>query len=252
MREWINTVIELIRIDLLQFFRNRMVVVSTMLTSVSMVIAFGVGMNRAPGFDNYPGSYFDFIYPGILAMGVMFSCTYTIGYTFIVDRHRRTIEDIVLSPTSYLGFLLGRIFGMTVKSSLQFILVVITGTLIFDIPIRHPLLMLYTFLVSAIFFGGLGIIVATVTNEISFAGLINLALIPLTQFGGIFFPLDNFGPLGGLTGCMPLAAHVKAFRCALGKAPHDSLLPNVVIGIYAILILTAAVLKFKRHVEKSL
>ncbi len=242
-------IVELVRVDLIEFFRSKLVVASTMLTSVSMVFAFGIGVRNVSvfGLDDY----FTFLFSGIVALGIMFSCTYTIGYSFIVDRGKRTIEDIVLSPISYTGFILGRLIGMSIKSSLQLVAVLIVGVLLFNMTEVNLPVLLMAFLTEAVFFGALGILVATFTNEISFAGLINIILIPLTHFSGVFFPISQFGILTPFIQLLPLSVHIPIFRAAFNPEVDLQLKFVTLSIVYALISVLLASYWFKRRVMQG-
>ena len=140
---WLGDVLGLVVMDMRQFFDNRLFAVSTLLTSVSMVLAFGAATDQMVSPAPTAANYFGFVFPGIIGAGIMFSCTYTVGYTVIIDRNRRTIEDLILSPLSYSGFLLARIIGVVLKCLFQFVLVLLLGVGVFDARIESvPLFVL--------------------------------------------------------------------------------------------------------------
>lgn len=250
INHWVYDVTHLVKLDLIQFFRNKLIVVSTLLTSVSMVLAFGLGTVEMPGHTSQE-SYFTFILPGIVGVGIMFSSTYTMGYAFIVDCHRRTMEDIVLSPLSYMGFIVGRIIGMLIKCALQFILVIVIAVIFFDTTVTSYFPLAFAFITECLTFASLGIIVATITNEISFSGLINLFIIPLSYFGGVFFPLDSFGELSNLISKLPLSVHIDMFREAINATPSTHINSSKWLAVlYTVLSIGIAMYAFKRRIQR--
>ncbi len=242
---WLADVTGLVAMDLRQFVDNRLFAVSTLLTSVSMVLAFGAATDQMVSPSDSATNYFGFVFPGIVASGIMFSCTYTVGYTMIIDRNRRTIEDLILSPLSYSGFLLARLVGVVLKCLFQFILVLVLGVWVFDARIESMPLFVLGFLATCMAFAGLGIMVATYTNEISFPGVVNIIVIPLMYFAGIFFPLRNLGTLGSVFERLPLAVHVEVFRAATGEGPSVSVLSLVLAVTYALLAVGIASFAFR-------
>ncbi|MFG6447807.1 ABC transporter permease [Roseateles sp. BYS180W] len=247
---WLLDVWRQVYWDMVQFFRYRLIVASTLLTSVSMVLAFGWGATAVPAPPGYSGSYFDYVFPGILAVGVMFSCTYTLGYAVIVDFNRRAIEDVVLSPLSYSGFVLARLLGMTLKCALQFGVVLLIAGLGFGAQLGSPLWLALAFVLSCLCFAGLGVVCAVHTNEMSFASVVNLLLIPLTYFSGVFFPTANFGAAHQVLGHAPLALHVALFRRALEGQPMAAELVAGALA-YALLAMGVALYEFKRRVLRG-
>lgn len=248
---WVEHVLGLVSIDLRQFFDNRLFAVSTFLTSVSMVLAFGAATQQMQSPAAGAASYFGFVFPGILAAGIMFSCTYTVGYTIIIDRNRRTIEDLILSPLSYSGFLVARLIGVVIKCFFQFALVLVIGLVFFDAQIKSYPLMIFGFISQCLAFAGLGIIVATYTSEISFPAVVNIIVIPIMYFAGVFFPLDNLHWLGDLMARLPLSVHVEIFRAALGQGPDPSWLTNGITAAYAVFGVAIAAYVFRRRIGRA-
>ncbi|MCP3098092.1 ABC transporter permease [Myxococcus sp. K15C18031901] len=250
--DWLGGVVDLVRMDLVQFFRNRLVVVATLLTSVSMILSFGLGSARMPGFAGSGDNYFAFIFPGILGVGIMFSCTYTIGYAVIVDRQRRTIEDIVLSPLSFAGFVVGRLVGMVLKCALQFVVSMALALALFDVDVASYPLLAYGMLTQSLAFAGLGILVATFTTEVSFSLLTNVVIVPLTYFCGVFFPLESFGRLGPVVARLPLSVNIDVLRDAMTGQPsrfiHGSLWLS---AVYALVAVVGAMAVFRHRVQKG-
>ncbi|WP_240967628.1 ABC transporter permease [Streptomyces composti] len=244
---WLGDVLGLVAIDMRQFFDNRLFAVSTLLTSVSMVLAFGAATDQMVSPDPSAANYFGFVFPGIIGAGIMFSCTYTVGYTVIIDRNRRTIEDLILSPLSYSGFLLARIVGVVLKCLFQFVLVLVLGLGVFDAEVHSLPLFVLGFFTACTAFAGLGILIATYTNEISFPAVVNIIVIPLMYFAGIFFPLDNLGALGDVFDKLPLSVHVDIFRAATSP-DLGATAASVLAVAYSFLALGIAAFAFRRRI----
>lgn len=250
-RKWIGDIAELVSIDMRQFFANRLFAVSTFLSSVSMVLAFGAATRQMDSPSADAASFFGFVFPGILASGVMFSCTYTIGYTIIVDRSRRTIEDLVLSPLSYSGFLIARLIGVVAKCLLQFFAVFIIGIVLFGVRISSWGMLILGFFAGCLFFAGLGIFVACFTNEISFPAVVNIIVIPIMYFAGIFFPLENLDWVGKILAKFPLSVHVEVFRAALGQGPDPSGVTVAITALYGLGAIVVAAYAFRRSIGRG-
>jgi ABC-2 type transport system permease protein len=248
---WLGDVLGLVAIDMRQFFDNRLFAISTLLTSVSMVLAFGAATDQMVSPSTSAANYFGFVFPGIIGAGIMFSCTYTVGYTVIIDRNRRTIEDLIMSPLSYSGFLLARLIGVVLKCLLQFVLVIVLGVWVFDARIESVSLFVLGFFTACLAFAGLGILVATYTNEISFPAVVNIIVIPLMYFAGIFFPIENLGTLGDVFAKLPLAVHVDVFRAATSPDFSLSGLTLALAVAYSFLAVGIASFAFRMRIGRG-
>lgn len=251
MWEWLIDVFRLVALDLRQFFDNKLFFISTFLTSVSMVLAFGAATDQMASPTAEAANFFDFVFPGILAAGIMFSCTYTIGYTIIVDRNRRTIEDLILSPLSYSGFLLARFVGVVLKCLFQFAAVLVLGIVVFDASVESATLATLAFITGCLAFAGLGVVVATFSNEISFPAVVNIIVIPFMYFAGIFFPLQNLGTVGDVMERLPVSINVELFRAATGQGPTPSVETLTLAVAYAVVAVGVAAFAFRQRIGRG-
>ncbi|MEU3205801.1 ABC transporter permease [Streptomyces cyaneofuscatus] len=251
LSEWLVDVFRLVALDLRQFFDNKLYSVSTFLTSVSMVLAFGAATDEMASPTREAATFFDFVFPGILASGVMFSCAYTVGYTIIVDRNRRTIEDLILSPLSYSGFLVARFAGVVCKCLFQFAAVLVLGIAVFDATVESVPLAALAFVTGCLVFAGLGVVIATFSTEISFPAVVNIIVIPLMYFAGVFFPLGNLGWVGEVMERLPLSVNVELFRAATGQGPSASGEALVLAVGYAVVAVAVAAYAFRRRIGRG-
>lgn len=248
---WLSMVISMIHVDVMQFLRQRIVFISSLLTPVSMILSFGLGMNN-PSVNNSDISYFSNIVPGIFAISIMFTSTYTIGYGTIMDRQKRLIEDMVLSKYTFYGYITARYISMIIKSFLQFLIVLLLAVLLFNFKISSIFMLLLTFINTTLFFSALGVIIAIYNNEMSFSSVSNFILMPLFYFGGIFFPLENFGSLSEVLKYFPLSIHVILLRYAsIGSSTYPIFKNTLLCCLYSLLSIILASILFKKKIKSN-
>lgn len=256
MTDWLNKVYILIIGDLTEFFRIRMVTFSTLLTPVVMLFSFSLGMGQAElTVKGIPLGipYVDYVVPGIIALGTMFSCSFTLGYTIISDRQRRLIGDIVLSPVSYSSFVIARILAGLVKCAAQFIASIIIVLLLLRTPVNHPFLLLCAYILTAVFFGALGMFFGAFSNSLTFPGFVNIVHMPFMYFCGVFFPINNFRGLAALLQFMPFTACIEMFRYAIyGKSLVFNYGQNLLLlFFYCFIMVSLAIWVFKKSVIRT-
>lgn len=149
--------------------------------------------------------YVDWVAPGILAMNMMFSCLFGVGYVIVRYRKNGMLKRLKATPLTPLEFL-----SAQVASRLGLILA--TTALVFagtdgliGFPMHGSYLDLFTvFLVGAISLISLGLIVAArTTSEEVAAGLLNALSWPMTFLSGVWFSLEGVHPV--LQQCAQLA-----------------------------------------------
>jgi ABC-2 type transport system permease protein len=249
MGNWVNWTFATAKLDLMEFLTYRMAVISTVLTSFVMVAAFGLGA-RQNQMTIEGMSYIVFILPGILAMGTMYSCIYSAGYTIILDRQRRLIDDLVLSPIAYSSFVVGRLVSNLLKSSLQFTVTISIAVLLIKVPVEEPAVLLLSFLLTAIMIGAIGMILGSMSNILSISGLINVVTLPFTYFCGVFFPVRYFKQLSPVIEWVPFTSSIELFRYGLiQKTLVGSFSSNLLnLVFFATVFLAASIMAFRRSV----
>ena len=166
-----------------------------------------------------PGSrYIDFFVPGLLGMNLMGSGIWGIGFAIVTARNKKLLKRLVATPMSrveyLLSFLVSRLFFLVIEAAA----ILGFGALVFGIPFRGPPSVLaVTCLVGALAFAGLGLLIASrakTTEGVS--GLMNLVMLPMWIFSGVFFSAANFPPvLQPFIQALPLTALNDALRLTM-------------------------------------
>jgi ABC-type multidrug transport system permease subunit len=149
--------------------------------------------------------YVDWIAPGILAMNMMFSCLFGVGYVIVRYRKNGMLKRLKATPLTPLEFLSAQVVS-------RLWLILATTALVFagadgviGFPMHGSYLDLFVvFLVGAISLISLGLIVAArTTSEEVAAGLLNALSWPMTFLSGVWFSLEGVHPV--LQQCARLA-----------------------------------------------
>jgi ABC-2 type transport system permease protein len=149
--------------------------------------------------------YVDWVAPGILAMNMMFSCLFGVGYVIVRYRKNGMLKRLKATPLTPLEFLSAQVVS-------RLWLILATTALVFagtDRFIGFPMHGSYfdlfiVFLVGAISLISLGLIVAArTTSEELAAGLLNALSWPMTFLSGVWFSLEGVHPF--LQQCAQLA-----------------------------------------------
>jgi ABC-2 type transport system permease protein len=163
-----------------------------------------------------PGSrYVDFVVPGLLGLNLMGSGIWGLGFAIVDARKKRLLKRLVATPMSraqYLAsFLLSRLTLLVVEVG------VLLGfaVLVFGVPVRgSPVAILGVCLLAALTFGALGLLIASRAQTIEgVSGLMNLVMLPMWIFSGVFFSASRFpNALQPAIQLLPLTAVNDALR----------------------------------------
>jgi len=183
-----------------------------------------------------PIRYVDWLVPGILAMNMMFSALFGVGW--IIVRYRKTgyLKRLKATPLRAWEFIIGQVISrlvVIVGSSI----VVFAGTFFI---VRFPmngsyLLLLAVFSAGSFCMISLGLIFASrFKNEELVSGLLNFLTWPMMFLSGVWFSLDGIHPwLKTFSRLLPLTHLIDASRAIM----IDGADFNTLKGTFLLLIL---------------
>jgi ABC-2 type transport system permease protein len=166
-----------------------------------------------------PGSrYIDFLIPGLLGMNLMNSGMWGIGFALVDMRQRKLLKRFVGTPMRRSDFLLALTASRLVLMLVEIVLLLGLGVLAFHMQVLGSLftiLLLNT--IGAVSFAGLGLLTASRAQKIeSVSGLMNLVMMPMWIFSGVFFSSERFPAiLQPAIKLLPLTALNDALRATI-------------------------------------
>lgn len=155
-------------------------------------------VNPRPTQDRYvtePGSrYIDFLIPGLIGINAMGGGMWGIGFLLVNYRIGKLLKCLVATPMPRKDFLLA-ILGARLTFLIPDLAILLAlGTFMFQMPIRGSLaLVVLVDVFGALAFAGIGLLIAsrTTTTE-AVSGLMNLVMLPMWLFSGVFFSSERF------------------------------------------------------------
>src|SRR6202158_1780386 len=171
--------------------------------------------------SNEPGSrYIDFLIPGLLGMNLMNSGMWGVGFALVEMRQRKLLKRFVATPMRRSDFLLALTSSRLVLMVIEVGLLLGFGVLVFHMRLqgwRSILSVLVLASLGAITFGGVGLLTACRAQKIeSVSGLINLVMMPMWIFSGVFFSYQKFPAMAHpFIKALPLTALNDALRSTI-------------------------------------
>ncbi|WP_295577077.1 ABC transporter permease [uncultured Lamprocystis sp.] len=178
-------------------------------------------------------SYADWVLPGVLAMNVMFSSLWGVGWVIVRYRKNGVLRRLKATPLSPFEFLTAQVLSrLLVVMSAS--LVVYTGaTLLLDFPMRGSYVAL-----ALIYAGGalclisLGLIVsARLRTEELADGILNLISWPMLLLSGVWFSMEGTSAAARFLSQLAPLTHVvdAARRVMIDGAMVVDVLPQIVL-----------------------
>lgn len=163
-------------------------------------------------------SYFDFLLPGFVGMGIMTYSVIGMASTISMYRQQKIFKRVLATPLKVRDFFISQILANLVLSLVQAAIILVAGVLLFDATIYGNLAYVFLLvLLGNMIFLNLGFIVGSFSQTVQAAsGLGNIVTMPMMFFSGVFFPTDTLPrALAIVVGYLPLTPMLDAMRGVL-------------------------------------
>jgi ABC-2 type transport system permease protein len=195
-----------------------------------------------------------YIVPGIVGVLLTLTMLLITSMAIVRERERGTLEQLVVTPVGKTSLMLGKILPFVLVGYVQMTSVLLMGKLLFGVPIRGSLALLYTitfaFIVAML---GLGLLVSTIARSQAQAMQMSFfMLLPNILLSGFMFPREAMpAPAQWLGLLLPLTYYLRVLRGILLKDLglaylwHDAL---VLTGL-AVLLVAVSVRRFAKTID---
>jgi ABC-type multidrug transport system permease subunit len=195
-------------------------------------------------------SYADWVLPGVLAMNVMFSSLWGVGWVVVRYRKNGVLRRLKATPLRPLEFLSAQVLSRVLVVMASSTVVYLGAMLILDFPMRGSYAALVlTYLAGALCMISLGLLVASRLRTEELAdGLLNLMSWPMVLLSGVWFSMEGTSRAAQwLSQLMPLTHLVDAARDIMidGAGVLDVLPQLMLLLTLAALLLAVAARMFR-------
>ncbi len=193
-------------------------------------------------------SYLDFLIPGLVMMYVIDGAYANTSSSLFISRWANNIEEILVTPLSYLEMVLAILIGGLTRSLVTGGGVYLASLLFARFPLAHPGVALYFLIFVALIFSSIGIIVALYAEEFEHLTVATTFIItPLVYFGGVFNSIAMVPEMiRWLAVFNPMFYMVNGLRYGmLGIADTSVMLSMLVVFVLFVVLFGTAVYLFK-------
>ena len=190
--------------------------------------------------------YVDWVLPGVLAMNIMFSSLWGVGWVVVRYRKNGVLRRLQATPLSAFEFLSAQILSRLAVVLGASILVYVGADLFLDFMMRGSYLaLLLVYIAGSLCLISLGLIVAARLRTEELAdGVLNLMSWPMLLMSGVWFSMEGASAAAQtMSSIFPLTHLVNAARrVMIDGAGVIQVLPEIIIlgGTGLILLLIAA------------
>lgn len=206
--------------ELVKFRRDRSRLIGALLQPLGFWLLLGLGFQgtfRLPPEAGADVGFFEFLFPGILALIILFTAIFS-TISIVEERRSGFLQSALVAPISRASLVLGNTLGGTSLAIFEAALFLLFVPLI-GISLTLPGLgiILLAALCLGLTFTSLGVIIAwRMESTRGFHAVMNLFLLPLWFLSGSFFPVAGAPPvLQWIVRLNPVSYAVAAIRDGL-------------------------------------
>jgi ABC transporter DrrB family efflux protein len=167
------------------------------------------------------GRYVDYLMPGIIALNLLGSGVWGVGYSIAEQRRRKLMRQLATTPMRRSHYLLSYMLSRLVFLVPEVALLLVFGVLAFGTPVRGSLWAIAALsLLGSCAFSALGVLIAArADNSEAIAGWANVVMMPMWLLSGVFFNYELFpAELHPLIRALPLTALSDGLRTVTNEA----------------------------------
>ncbi|MEQ8200247.1 MAG: ABC transporter permease [Syntrophomonadaceae bacterium] len=194
-----------------------------------------------------------YMVPAILGIIVTLTMMILTAVAIVRERERGTLEQLMVTPVRSYEMMIGKIAPYVVLGYVQITVALLTGVLVFGVPIRGSLLQLYgltLFFITASL--GLGLMISNVAkNQMQAFQLAFFVMLPSILLSGFLFPREAMPRvIYYISAVIPLTYYLDIIRGIILKGiGYQYLMGQVaVLLVFSIIFLSISIAKFKKKI----
>lgn len=169
-------------------------IVSPVISTSLYFVVFGAAIgSRIEEIDGV--SYGAFLVPGLIMLSLLTQSISNASFGIYFPKFTGTIYEVMSAPVSMMEIVLGYVGAAATKSTILGLIILATATLFVPLEIRHPFLMLFFLVLTAISFSLFGFIIGIWADNFEKLQLIPMLIVtPLVFLGGSFYSISMLPP----------------------------------------------------------
>jgi ABC-2 type transport system permease protein len=269
IRQDVRAAVIVWRRELIRFRSDRLRAITGLIQPVLFLFVLGTGLSSLASRGLPPGVDFKtFIYPGVLAMSVLFTAIFSAA-SIVWDREFGFLREMLVAPVSRAALVIGKCLGGATVATFQGIVFLILAGFA-HVP-YNPVLMLTLIgelLLLSFTLTAFGVMMAARIKQIqAFMALTQMLVMPLFFLSGALYPLSGlpawlsvltrFDPLTYIVDPMrhavfshlnlnPLAMHLLAPSVTWAGWPVPIWLSLAIVAAMGLGMLMVAILQFRK------
>jgi len=196
-----------------------------------------------------------FFLPGVIGVLLMQVALILAGTAIVREKEKFTLEQILVSPITKTQFILGKITPYMLISFFEFYFILISGWLIFDIPMpssTHA----YLFLLALVYVGSmiaLGLLISMISQTQQQAMFLAIfIIIPSMLLSGFVFPIEAMPTfIEPVSYLLPFTYFVEIIRGLLSKETLfiDLAVDFIALFGFSVIFTMLSIMRFRKYLN---
>jgi ABC-2 type transport system permease protein len=178
--------------EMIRFSRDRMRMVTSLLQPLLFLFVLGSGLSRLASAGTHGVDLRTFVYPGVLAMAVMFTAIFSAA-SIVWDREFGFLREMLVAPVRRGSIVLGKCLGGATVAGFQGLIVIAMAGLV-HVPYA-PAMLLEVFALQVLLafsITAFGVMAAARISQMqSFMALTQMLVMPMFFISGALFPVSG-------------------------------------------------------------
>jgi ABC-2 type transport system permease protein len=197
-------------------------------------------------------NYQHYMVPGLLVALVTMIGTLLTAQNIAREKELGTLEQLNVTPITRGQFIAGKLLPFWTIGLIELALGLTLGVVVFDVPVRGSIALLFAvaglYLLVAL---GIGLWISTLVDTQQQAMFVVFFIINIYMLmSGLFTPIDSMAPWAQVASELnPVRHFVEISRAILvkGAGLEDIVRPLTFLTVFAVVVLTSAVLQYRKR-----
>jgi ribosome-dependent ATPase len=193
----------------------------------------------------------NFFVPGLIGVVLQIGTVVLTAFAVVREREAGTLEQVLVTPVSRGGLMLGKLLPYSLIGFVQFSTVLVVMVVVFRVPVRGGVGLLYALSVLFVLATlSLGLLISTFARTQGQAlQMAIMVIVPSILLSGFVFPRESMPlPIYALTFLIPATYYIEILRGIIIRGADLATLWDeaLVLAAMSVALVTLSVLRFRR------
>lgn len=232
--------------------KSQEIMIRKMQSAGSKIVAAPYDIRIRPWYNpDFVSAYY--MVPGILGVVLTMTMVMITSMAIVRERERGTLEQLIVTPMKPHELMLGKIIPYIFVGYVQATLALMVGVLVFDLPVRGSLGLLYgltsLFIIASL---TLGVLISTVAKtQMQAMQMSFFVFLPSVLLSGFMFPREAMPTFFYMLGhVLPLTFYLEIIRGIVLKGIGINFLwsQTLALTVFILTTLTVSIIKFRKKI----